>query len=183
MHTMVLKRKYSDHQGWQRVLEKNYVQESIHSNEFQGNIALLHTILVSEPLSKRYGDKEVCIVDSGYMWLHQVPIKQNHAVTAMFNEHGDIVQWYIDICYSHGIEKDVLWMDDLFLDIVVFPSGEMVLLDEDELEEAYQNGDISRNQYDLARDEANKIMELIKIDQFPLIKLSGRHKKLLEEKL
>lgn len=36
------------------------------------------------------------------------------------------------------------YFDDLYLDVVLLPSGDMYLLDEDELEEAYANGNISK---------------------------------------
>lgn len=46
----------------------------------------------------------------------------------------------------------------------MFPSGEMVLLDEDELKEALENGDITQMDFDLAYNEANQIMNGIARD-------------------
>ncbi|UQZ76999.1 hypothetical protein C2I17_21980 [Niallia circulans] len=85
----------------------------------------------------------------------------------MFNAEGDIVQWYIDICLEIGIEKNVPWMDDLFLDIVMLPSNEIYLLDKDELENAYKENSITKHQYNLAWKEANGIIEQLKRDQSP----------------
>ncbi|WP_240620311.1 DUF402 domain-containing protein [Peribacillus acanthi] len=34
------------------------------------------------------------------MWLQQFPWGKNHSVTTMLDANGDIVQWYIDICFS-----------------------------------------------------------------------------------
>lgn len=70
----------------------------------------------------------------------------------MFFRHYDVrYLWgnnavYIDICYEIGIEN---W-DDLFLDIVALPTGEVIQQDEDELEEALESGSIYHKMYDLA---------------------------------
>ncbi|WP_324295642.1 ribonuclease FAU-1 family protein [Rossellomorea vietnamensis] len=134
---------------------------------------------VKEPLITQYGDKEVCIVDNGYMWLQHFPMEKNHSLTTMFDANGEIVQWYIDICLENGVEDGVPWMDDLYLDIVVLPSGEFFLLDEDELEQAFKNGAISESMYGLAWKESRKIMSKLKNDEFILIKLAQEHKEIL----
>lgn len=95
------------------------------------------------------------------MWLQQFPIDKKHSVTTMFDTTGNILQWYIDICLKNGLDRNRPWMDDLFLDIIVLPSGEVILKDVDELEEAYLNGIIDKPLYNIAREEANNITELI----------------------
>lgn len=50
------------------------------------------------------------------------------------------------------------------LDIVLLPSGEIFLLDEDELKEALDNKIITKAQYDNAYSEANRIMKVISKD-------------------
>lgn len=180
---MPVKRKFGTHKGWKRILEKQYAQMFIITDEFTGYLSLFHSIKVAESVTKRYNQKEVCILDDGYMWLHQYPLNKNHSITTMFNKDGDIVQWYIDICLEHGTEDNVPWMDDLFLDIVVLPTKEIYLLDEEELVNAYKDNYISNEQYDLAWKEASDILEQLKQDQFRLLALADQHKKQLEKKL
>ncbi|MEI2666228.1 hypothetical protein [Rossellomorea sp. LJF3] len=74
-------------------------------------------------------------------------------------------------------------MDDLFLDIVVLPSGEIFLLDEDELEQAYKNRMISENMYDLAWNESKEMMRQLQNDEFMIKKLAQEHKRVLELEL
>ena len=74
-------------------------------------------------------------------------------------------------------------MDDLFLDIVKLPSGEIFLLDEDELELAYKNRMISESMYDLAWNESKEIMKQLQNDKFMIIKLAQEHKRMLEIEL
>lgn len=46
-------------------------------------------------------------------------------MTTVFNEKGEVVQWYIDICNEIGITKGIPWYEDLILDLVVLPTGEV----------------------------------------------------------
>lgn len=179
----MLKRKYGNRADWKRVEQSKYAQVPLHAKEFQGYITLLNTVKVKKPLITQYGDREVCIVDNGYMWLQHFPFGKHYSVTTMFDAKGEIVQWYIDICLENGVEGGVPWMDDLFLDIVALPSGEFFLLDEDELEQAFKNGAISESMYRLAWNESRKIMKQLQNDEFMLINLAQEHKKILENEL
>lgn len=179
----MLKRKYGDRSEWKRILKRKYAQSYLETKEFKGYITLLHTIKVSEPLSVRYGENNICIVDDGYMWLQQFPLEKNHSITTMFDANGNIVQWYIDICLENGLDRNIPWMDDLFLDIVLLPSGEVIQKDDDELEEAFLNGIINKSLYNLAWDEANNLTELINNRSFELLNLSNKHKEILVNKL
>lgn len=177
----MLKRKYGDRSDWKRVLKREYAQTYLDTKEFKGYITLLNTIKVIEPLSVLYREKEVCIVNDGYIWLQQFPLEKNHSVTTMFDASGEIVQWYIDICLRNGIENDRPWMDDLFLDLVILPSGEVIEKDVDELEEALSNGIIDKPLYDLAWNEIRTIKSLIDAGNFDLIQLSKNHKDILSK--
>jgi uncharacterized protein len=176
---MMLKRKFGDRSEWKRVIKRKYSQACIDTQEFKGYITLLNTIEVTEPLSVSYGERRVCIVDDGYMWLQQFPLEKNHSVTTMFDAKGDIVQWYIDICLRNGVENDIPWMDDLFLDIVLLPSGVIIEKDADELEDALSQGIIDKPLYDLAWNEVKNLKRLISTGKFNLIKLSNSHKEFL----
>ncbi|TYR74507.1 DUF402 domain-containing protein [Rossellomorea vietnamensis] len=179
----VLKRKYGNRQGWKRILEKEYAQSFLKTDSFRGAIALLHTVKVAHPLIVGYGGHTHCIADDGYMWLHQFPEGKNHVVTTMFDEKGAIVQWYIDICAKNHFEDEVPWMEDLYLDLVVLPSGRVIEKDVDELEEAFSMGKIDQKLYDLAWKEQKEILHLIKSGEFNLFDLTAVHKDILIKKL
>lgn len=177
----MLKRKYGDRSEWKRVIKRKYSQSYLDTKEFKGYITLLKTVKVTEPLSVQYSEENICIVNDGYLWLQQFPMEKYHSVTTMFDANGDIVQWYIDICLRNGIENDVPWMDDLFLDIVLFPSGEVIEKDSDEIEDALTKGIIDKSLYDLAWNEMQTIKSLISTNSFDLIKLSNNHKEMLSK--
>jgi uncharacterized protein len=90
---------------------------------------------VRSPAVPKWTGRPICIADNGYSWLqHFTPDEPHHVVTTMFNEHGEIVQWYIDICRSHWLdERGVPWFDDLYLDIVRLPDGQLFLVDGERL--------------------------------------------------
>lgn len=121
----------------------------------------------------------MCIVDDGYMWLQKFPTEKNHSVTTMFDNKGNVVQWYIDICFKNREEGGFAWMDDLYLDIIVLPTGEVIQQDANELEEPLLNGSIDKELYDLAWKEANNLMGLINNGEFKLIDLSIEYRELL----
>jgi uncharacterized protein len=175
----MLKRKYGERSDWRRIVKRKFAQSFLNTKEFTGHITLLHMIQVAKPLLVRYGDKNVCIADNGYMWLQQFPFKKNHSVTTMFDANGKVIQWYIDICLRNGIDKNGPWMDDLFLDIILFPSGEMIEKDADELEHALSTGIIDKHLYDLAWREAKKLKRLIRKGNFDLVNISDQHKEML----
>lgn len=178
----LLKRKYGDRSDWKRIFQRKYAQDFLDTEKFKGYITLLHTIKVREPLSVTYGEKQVCIVDDQYMWLQQFPAEKKHSVTTMFDASGEVVQWYIDICLRNGMENDIPWIDDLFLDIVLLPTGELFIKDEEELEDALSNGIIDEHLYTLAWNEVKSIKSLIENGTFELIHLAKEHKEMLTKK-
>jgi uncharacterized protein len=179
----MLKRKYGDRSGWKRVLKSQYAQSFLDTKGFTGYVTLLKIEKVTEPLYVSYEGKTICIADNEYIWLQHFPLNKHHSVTTMFNSNGEIVQWYIDICVENGVEKNIPWMDDLFLDIVVLPTGEVIQKDADELEEALSKGVIDESLYHLAWTEANFLTHLIKNNHFDLIKQSKSHKEILLKEL
>ncbi|GHH99458.1 hypothetical protein AM1BK_30010 [Neobacillus kokaensis] len=179
----MLERKYGDRLEWKRVVKRKYAQSYLDTKDFRGYITLIHTIKVTEPLSVRYGENDICIVNDGYMWLQQFPLEKKHSVTTMFDANGNIVQWYIDICLENGLDRNIPWMDDLFLDIVLLPSEEVFLKDDDELEVAVVKGIIDKSLYNLAWDEANNLIKLIHNRNFELLNLSIEHKEILVNQL
>ncbi|MEG2488660.1 DUF402 domain-containing protein, partial [Anaerorhabdus sp.] len=104
-----------------------------------------------------------CIADNGYSWL-QVARKDSHVwITAMFNENDELLECYFDITNKNIILPDgESSFEDLYLDVVFFPNGQIDLLDEDELEDACVNGVITQQQVESAYNTANILMDWLK---------------------
>ena len=175
----MLKRKYGDRSDWKRILQRKYAQSYLNTQEFTGYITLLHALQVSQPLFFHYEEKNICIVDDGFMWLQHFPTDKNYSVTTMFDHQGKIIQWYIDICLCNGMDAGRPWIDDLFLDIILLPSGEVIEKDAEELEDALRKEIIHQQLYDLAWNEANTLKNLLTKGEFELVTLSNQHKDML----
>lgn len=181
---MTPKTKYGDRRGWTRILSSDYVQTPISEDEFDGYITLFRMNVVREPLYVPCCGQTICIADAGYSWLYQIPKQGHHAVTAMFNGNGDIVQWYIDICSVTGVGRDdVPWFEDLYLDVVVLPSGEFELIDADELQQALNEAVIDQNGYDLAWKEASRVQDLLGSGRFDQLSQSAKYRDTLLQQL
>ena len=61
-----------------------------------------------------------------------------------------------------GKENEIPFEDDLYLDVVVTPTGEIFLLDEDELIDRYNRLEVNKKDYDMAYDEANNLIKKLK---------------------
>lgn len=173
---MPVKRKYSDRANWRRVTDKKYQVKILRDPDFQGYVVLYQMKQVRDPLFKEYDGKRYCVADAGYEWLQHFPKGAHYIMTSMYNNQGQVVQWYIDICKVQGVtDRGVPWFDDLYLDVVILPSGQLYLLDEEELEDALQRGFITQEDYDMAWSEANQLIDLYKAGNFPLLQLSDKH--------
>ena len=165
-----MERKYTTRPKWKRVPQKRYYQTYLETAEFKGYAALLCLDSVRLPLWVRAQGKPVCIVDTGYSWLQYFPINEHYALSTVFGADNQPIYWYIDICLQTGIGDDnIPWMDDLYLDIAVIPTGEVELLDADELEEDLQTGDIGSSEYDLVFRVATELMARISQKSFALM--------------
>ncbi len=179
----MLKRRYGDRSEWKRLIDREYTQAFIDTDKFKGYGTLIKVNEVSEPLYVQYKEQQICIVDDGYVWMQHFPENEQHSLTTMFNSKGEVVQWYIDICARNGVENNIPWVDDLFIDIVVLPDGDIIQLDEDELEEAFTNGTISKELYEMAWKETKKLLNLIGNGEFHLLEMAKRHKDELMKQL
>lgn len=80
-----------------------------------------------------------------------------YCITTMMDKNGEVLLWYIDIIEEQGINDEVPFFYDLYLDLVVYPNGEIIVDDMDELEDALANGIISQKQFDLAIETSKKL--------------------------
>ncbi|MCQ6560182.1 DUF402 domain-containing protein [Paenibacillus mendelii] len=175
-----MKRKFSDRANWRRILRKSYTCLTMDGDEFRGLVTLYRIHELREPLWKEYNGRRLCLADRGYLWMQHFPRGEHFVVTTMFDDKNRVVQWYIDICKTQGLtDQQVPWFDDLYLDVVVLPSGEVFLLDEDELEDAVRQGSISNKDAALARKTAGRLLSAIKSGRFRYFTLSLKHRKTL----
>lgn len=145
--------------GWPRVTQCSYVWEYRRDDLLDGVVSL-HAIngVKGGPSIKRMQGQEFTITDTGYYWLQYAPKDKNFWLTVMFDSNREVVQYYFDITYLNEVYWDgTAYFFDLYLDIVMLPGGNQLLLDEDELLGAYQSGQITKQMLDLAYDEVHRL--------------------------
>lgn len=152
-----VKRRTADRRDWALIARHRYAAVRVDEAGFAGHVTLLCIDAVTEPFPEQRSGLR--LADAGFAWMTHFPDGAHHAVTTMFDAAGGVIQWYVDICRAHGLGADgVPWWDDLYLDIVVYPAGETLLLDDDELELALAHGYVTRAEYDLAWGEARRLL-------------------------
>jgi uncharacterized protein len=175
-----VKRLIANRPDWKRILQKRFYCSYLNTPKFTGYATLLCLDKVRDPLLAKSSDMPVCIVNDNYSWLQHFPQDEHFTLTTMFDEQGKVVQWYIDICLRHGVtENNIPWLDDLFLDVVIFPSGETKLLDFVELSSALATNELSKREYDLAVQESERLLSAISENKFALFDLCTNHRQLL----
>ena len=150
-----MKRRFADARSNDNIIDKEFKNYYINEEEFVGNISVLK---INKVKNKWEVDEEGrCILDNNYTWLEMYPEEDNYCITIMCDENHKVKEWYFDICMQNGIEDNVPFEDDLYLDVVIVPDGRVHILDEDELMDAYNNKIITKDNYELAYEIKDKI--------------------------
>jgi len=135
--------------------ETKYIQDV-----YSGYVSLIHIDKVNRRLVIQTENGELCLGDDGFKWLTFLPDNANWCMTVMHNQHDEILEWYFDITRENGIdEQGNPYQDDLFLDVVLFPPDKIFILDEDELQDALNRGEVTADEYRMAYDVCEKLID------------------------
>ena len=170
-----MKRKTGDRAGWPRIVKQQYTQQVIENDVFQGYVTLLKFDEVLQPLWAKFTDEPICLVENGSYMLQHYPFNEGYALTTFISPTKEITQWYFDIIDHVGVEEGIPYFDDLYLDLIVVPSGQLIEKDVDEVEQALLDGDISQKQYDKAWATFKKLKGDIEGGKCELLRVSKQH--------
>ena len=146
-----MKRSRLSYDDWKGIEEKIVYEKDVKTSFFQGHIELLEIQKVTNPQIWNFNGDGIVVCDKGLKWLAILPEKDYYCITALMNERDEMLLWYIDMIAEQGVDSDgISYFDDLYLDLVVYPDGKIVVDDRDELEQALQEKDITEQQYELA---------------------------------
>ena len=124
-------------------VEGDYIQERIESEYFSGYVCYIKLTNIEKPLVVSNGVETICIKDNNYEWFELYPDNGKYALTIMFDDNNNLIEWYFDISKNIGLENGIPYEDDLYLDMIITPDGKQIVIDEDELLNAEKNGDIT----------------------------------------
>ena len=158
-----MKRKRLDRDVWwefNKVEFPRYYQLHVDIEEFHGLVCLLQ-LVDGQP---QYWDftkaGKAAVIGKGMTWLQLIPDGMSHVLTAKYLPNNSVSVWYADIIENIEYDLDgVAVFIDKYLDVVFTPQGDVIIDDRDELDEAYQSGELSKIQYDSALKECDLIIE------------------------
>lgn len=170
-----MKTKTMKRSEWWRLEECKFNSCSIDEDTEAGLIQMEKLV---KPLYVKYRyTTEKCIADNGYAWLQIAKKDTNVWLTAMYDKTNTLVECYFDMTSMNYIKPNGdSSFDDLYLDVVFFPNGNIEILDEDELQEAYTKKIITKELFDLANTTARKLINWLQdpIHQHQLITCCNR---------
>ena len=135
-------------------VEGDYTQKRVDEEYFKGYICNVKINDVNKPLIVNNGVSEICIKDNGYEWFEVYPDNEN----------------------------SIPYEDDLYLDMIITPDGQKLVLDEDELIYAFNRGEIMQSDVDLAYETLKKL-EIIYVSNLDnLINLTNKFCEMFESK-
>ncbi len=117
----------------------------------------------------------IAVCGKGMVWLQLVPDERKRLITAMLalqkkNVGGKLYPYsvsvvYVDVAESFEYDPDgVAAYIDKYLDVIFTPKGDLKIDDRDELDEAFKNGELTKEQYNDALTECALIIDELTAD-------------------
>lgn len=133
------------------------------SEEYEGHVSLLTIIEPAENIPEEDNFKKYNIPNGfkNCKWLEFYPENSSVALTVGYDNENRIFDYYFDIINDMGVENGNPYIDDLYLDVLMMPDGSYELLDEDELEKALNEREITHEQYMRAYKTAEDLMKRV----------------------
>ena len=136
---------------WHRIQERDYACRECWTDGAREMESLLTIRRITEPLRVTNGTEQVTIVETGYRWVQIAREGAPVWLTAMFDDQGRFLQMYFDITAGNRFDNpDNPTFRDMYLDVVVTAAGEIIVLDQAELDGALAQGDITQEEHDRA---------------------------------
>ena len=157
-----MRQKFIDKIYMKEVLEKDWHLEF--DKEINSYIALKHIKKMSKQISAYYNGKKYIGLADGYSILEYVPLDRGYNCRVFFDKQNRPLCVYFDINNGTGIENNIPWYDDLYLDVImecpaVTESGYFIRLDDqDEFKVAKKEGLISEETYKKGYSIADTLM-------------------------
>ncbi len=168
---------------WHRIQKRTYLAENSRFQDMEGVVSLLRIEEVEQPLLISSGTEKVLIADYGYSWLQVAFRGQYFWATIMYDNTGSFLQGYFDITGGNCFDdRENPTFEDMYLDLVLQKDGQIQILDEEELDEALEQKQISQKQYEDAKAECRWLYSFLKENQKEFLQFcEDSRKKLLTQ--
>lgn len=175
---ITLKKRFVTNPNNMEIVENGNLKiKTFNNSDFRGDIALIKFNKMYKPYIVE--NINLCMANDNYKWIEFYDYSKKYRLTAMYNDRNEIIEWYFDIARKIGKENGMPYEDDLYLDVVVTPAGEIILLDEDELKEALNRMEITNLEYENAYKEAEQLINKLKNNRDKLKEYTDKYLKLM----
>lgn len=136
-----------------------YIQDRIENEYFNGYLCYTKLDNIDEPLVVNNSLYDLCIIKNNYEWYQLFSLDRNYVLTIMIDENKNVIQWYFDISYKIGLDNKVPYEMDMYLDLIITKEGNIIKMDEEELIDAYNKGELTKEDLDNAYDIYNYLVD------------------------
>lgn len=149
------------------ILRRRYIPSEIvdiSSDEllFRSDDLLITRWTAIKPRPDFYGGVSFTFLNNGYK------------LGRFCDKDGKFLYWYCDIIeVLYDAPSDTYTLNDLLLDIKIFPDGRVILLDSDELAEAIEKGLITGKQACMSLRTLDNLLKMIYDGSFPPAECEG----------
>jgi len=170
-----MKHKKLNRDGW-GFQHFPYYQLRIDKEDFHGIACLIRLTGGEYQYWETPKAGKIAVCGERMTWLELIPDRKNRVITikyfpdgthgkerenypAYVNEKYQASVWYVDV--TDGIEyaeDGTIVYIDKYLDVIFTPEGDVVVDDRDELDAAYEAGEITLSQYEAALEEGEAIV-------------------------
>ena len=169
-----MKRKRLDRDTWWEFKKSEhkpeYYQMRVDTDTYHGMACVLRMVSGEHHYWKFPKSGKVAVTGEGIVWLQLIPDGTEHLISVYYKPEPrrlfgveypmSVTVWYIDVTEGYEYDQDgVIIYTDKYLDVIFTPSGDVMVADRDELDEALSSGDIDREQYDRAIAEGDRILK------------------------
>lgn len=122
-------------------------------------ISIKQIIKIDKPF---YIESNLHLLDNNYYIIEIVPLIENYCIRVFVNDKKEIILYYFDITLKNGFDKteNSAYYDDLYLDVVKI-NNDISILDKNELDEALEENNINSDEYRLAINVKDKLVNEI----------------------
>ncbi|MDE6240879.1 MAG: DUF402 domain-containing protein [Anaeroplasmataceae bacterium] len=157
---MELKHRSLRRDEWERFTKKSIKTVLVDEKGFCGTVGLLTIEEIEKPLVITYPNYQVTIADKNYKWLQFAPKNENWWLTVLYDNKDHLIESYFDITkINYFTDENNPTFIDMYLDVILSIEREPVILDEEELKEAFDANLITKEEYELAFFVAKSIIK------------------------
>jgi hypothetical protein len=88
------------------------------------------------PWGQRRVDLGYLVFEPNDIFLEYFALDSPFNVFAIYTQSGTLKGWYCNVTHPSWIDKTTIYWHDLYVDVVAYPDGKLIILDEDELAES-----------------------------------------------